>query len=117
MLKSKLKAAGLHALITLLVGMTTAVLVFVLWYPASFAEMTGGLALFKLLLVVELILGPLMSLVIFNPQKQKQVDSRLQRRRRNSVCGAVYGLYVVSHLDLYSWSSLRTGSKWWRLRS
>lgn len=97
MLKSKLKAAGLHALITLLVGMTTAVLVFVLWYPASFAEMTGGLALFKLLLVVELILGPLMSLVIFNPQKQKQ-----ELIRDYSVVGAIqfvaliYGLYVVS---------------------
>ncbi|MBX9754096.1 MAG: hypothetical protein K2X80_05045 [Pseudomonadaceae bacterium] len=71
LLVAKLRAALLHGLVTLLVALVSAGVVFYLWYPAPLADKSGGVGLYFLLLLVEVCLGPLMSLVIFNPQKQR----------------------------------------------
>ncbi len=69
MLKAKIKAAFFHASVTLIVATVTAAVVFGVWYPGALAEMTRGLGLYFLLLGVEVVLGPAMSLVIFNTSK------------------------------------------------
>lgn len=71
MLKAKFKAALIHGSVTVLVAVVTAGVVYGLWYPGAFAEMTHGTSLFKLLLSVEIVLGPVMSLVIYNTSKPK----------------------------------------------
>lgn len=71
MFLAKLRAALLHGIVTLLVALVSALVVFYLWYPAPLASRTGGTGLYFLVLLVEVCLGPLMSLVIFNPQKQR----------------------------------------------
>ncbi|MFT5603285.1 MAG: hypothetical protein ACI9G5_000236 [Paracoccaceae bacterium] len=67
----KLKASFVHGLITILVAAVTACVVYLLWYPGEFANMVGGTELYWLVLAVEVCLGPLMSLVIFNPKKPR----------------------------------------------
>lgn len=97
MLKAKLKAALIHALVSILVGLLTAVVVFCVWYPEPFAKMTHGTDLFFLVLAVEITMGPLMSLVIFNPSKPKS-----ELVRDYGIIGflqlsaLIYGLYSVS---------------------
>lgn len=71
MFKAKLKAALIHGSITLVLALLNASIVYGLWYPGAFAEMTHGTDLFKLLLSVEVVLGPVMSLVIYNSRKPK----------------------------------------------
>jgi hypothetical protein len=68
---AKLRAALLHGLVTLFVALVSAFVVFYLWYPAPLADKSGGMGLYVLVLLVEVCLGPLMSLVIFNPHKQR----------------------------------------------
>jgi hypothetical protein len=95
--RSKTGAFMKHLLLTLLVAGLSAVLVFQVWYPQHLWKMVGGIELYFLMLSVELTLGPVMSLVIFHPNK-----SRKELVRDYLVIGViqmsalVYGLYVVA---------------------
>lgn len=96
LLRQKSKAALLHAGVSVLVAVCSAFWVFHLWYPSSLAAMLGGTKLFLLVVAAEVVLGPLMSLVIYSSRK-----SRVELFRDYSLvaliqCSAlVYGLYVT----------------------
>ena len=70
-LKSAYKAAAVHFLLSLLVGIFAAVLVFGLWYPHPYREFSGGRELFWLVMSVDVICGPLLTLVLYNPIKPR----------------------------------------------
>lgn len=97
MFKSKLKAAAIHGLITLIVAILTALLVYGVWYRGELAQMMSGTDLYLLILIVEICLGPLMSLVIFNSNKPRN-----ELIRDYCIVGSVqvlalvYGLYSVA---------------------
>lgn len=63
-------AAGIHAVCSLLVAVLAAVLVFGLWYPYPYRELSGGRDLFLLVVAVDVVCGPLLTMVIFNPAKK-----------------------------------------------
>lgn len=67
----KLKAAAWHFLLTFWVAGLCGLLIFGVWYPEGLATYVGGVELYQLVLLVELTVGPLMSLIIFNPAKPK----------------------------------------------
>lgn len=67
-----LLAAASHLLISLLVVATVAVLVFSAWYPPPFRELAGGSHLFWLIAGVDVVCGPLLTLVVFNPEKPRR---------------------------------------------
>ncbi|MDS1309435.1 hypothetical protein [Marinobacter xiaoshiensis] len=71
MVKAKLKAAAIHGVITVILALLAALVIYGLWYPKPFAEMSHGTDLFLLIVLVEIVLGPTISLVIFNTRKQK----------------------------------------------
>lgn len=71
-IKVAAKAAAAHFVLTLLVGVSAAVLVFGLWFPGAYRDMAGGTELFLLIVVVDVICGPLLTLVLFDPQKSKR---------------------------------------------
>lgn len=97
MFGSKIKAAMLHAVVTALVALVSGWLVFYIWYPEPFAQMLGGGELYRLVLVVELSLGPLVSLVIYDKLKP-----RAELIRDYTLVGIIqasalmYGLYVMA---------------------
>ncbi len=66
------KAAGVHLLFSLFVASLAAGLVFGLWYPYPYREFAGGRALFLLVVGVDIICGPLLTMVIFNPLKPRK---------------------------------------------
>jgi hypothetical protein len=70
--KAKLWATLLHALVTCASGSIAAFLIFYLWYPDDYAQMVGGLDLFLLVCGVELVLGPALSFIIYNPRKSRR---------------------------------------------
>lgn len=93
---AKLRACGMHFVVTVLVAACAAGLVYGVWYPPPLAQMLGVTQLFALLLVCDVVLGPLMSLVIYHPQK-----SRRMLRVDYAVIGVIqvaallYGLFSV----------------------
>lgn len=62
-------AASLHLAASFLIFLLAAALVFGVWYPYPYSELSGGADLFRLLMVVDVLLGPLLTLVIFNVNK------------------------------------------------
>ena len=65
------RAALLHLACSMLVAASVAWLVFGLWYPAPFHEITGGRTLFLILMAVDVVCGPVLTLVLFDPAKSR----------------------------------------------
>jgi len=64
-----LKAACIHLVGSAAVALVCVVLVFGLWYPPPFDVLAAGRELIFLIVVVDVTCGPLLTLVVFNPQK------------------------------------------------
>ncbi len=65
------RAAGIHFVFSLGVAALAAALVFGLWYPYPYRELSGGRELFLIVVAVDVVCGPLLTLVLFNPAKPR----------------------------------------------
>lgn len=95
--REKFRAFSIHFATTLVVAATAAALIFLVWYPPPFGTMVGGLKLFTLITGIDLALGPLVSLVIYDSRKSRRallfdysVVAVVQ------VAALAYGIYSVS---------------------
>ncbi|HSV68468.1 MAG TPA: TfpX/TfpZ family type IV pilin accessory protein [Methylibium sp.] len=68
-LPSRLKAAGVHLGLSALVAALAALLVFGLWYPEPFRQISGGRELFTLIVAVDVVVGPLITFAVFDRRK------------------------------------------------
>ena len=64
--------ASRHLLISLLIALASAAVVFGLWYPAPYRAMLGVGAIFGLVLVVDVVCGPLLTGVVASPRKSRR---------------------------------------------
>jgi len=88
------KAAAIHSLISVAVGLTAGALLLGLWYPPPYFHAAGADQLILLLVGVDLVLGPLLTLIVFRSGKRGlafdlTVIAILQ------TAALVYGLAVV----------------------
>ena len=91
------KSASLHLLVSLVLAGLAALLVFEVWYPFPYAELTGGLDLYKLVVSVDIVCGPLLTLILASPKKkmrERVVDFSLIGAIQ--LAALIYGLYSVS---------------------
>lgn len=95
--KDRFKASGIHFCASLIVALLAAMLVFGLWYPYPYREISGGRELFLLVVSVDVLLGPLITLAVFNRAKP------MEELRRDLVIvvliqltALTYGLWTVS---------------------
>ena len=65
------KASLAHLLVSLLVALLCASLIFGLWYPSPFDQLAKGREIFILVMAIDVICGPLLTLVIFDRKKPK----------------------------------------------
>lgn len=73
---SRLLAAGIHCSITVCTAAVCAWLVFAMWYPSQYRLLAGGQELFILIIVVDVILGPLLTFAVFNLKKPRSELTR-----------------------------------------
>lgn len=66
---SRLKATGIHFALSVLLAVLAALLVFLVWYPYPYRDISGGRNLFLLVVAVDVVMGPLLTLTVFNPHK------------------------------------------------
>ena len=66
------QAALIHFFGSVLVACLAAALVFLVWYPHPYGLLSGGRNLFLILVCVDVVCGPLLTLVLFNPQKPRR---------------------------------------------
>ena len=63
------KASGIHFSISVLVTAAVAALIFY-WYSPQLIGIAGGLKLLGIMVVVDLVLGPLLTMIIYNEKKR-----------------------------------------------
>lgn len=61
-----------HLAVNCVVAVACAALVFGLWFPYPWGDLVGGRELFLLVVVVDAVCGPLLTLVVFDRQKGKR---------------------------------------------
>lgn len=92
---SRLTAFAIHLLISALVALLAAVLVFFIWYPAPLHMAAGVTSIFLLLLAVDVILGPSLTLLVYKPGKKTLVLD-LAMIALLQLSALAYGLYTVA---------------------
>lgn len=70
-LRFALSASAWHLIASGLVAALAAALIFIFWYPFPYDHMAGGSHLFWLLISVDVVCGPLLTLVLFSPAKSR----------------------------------------------
>jgi hypothetical protein len=94
--RSRLSACGVHFMVSLVIATLAALLVFGLWYPNPYREISSGRELFLLLVTVDIILGPLITFAVFSkakPRKELRRDLALVVVLQLAALG--YGLWTV----------------------
>ena len=69
-------ASGIHLLCSMVVAVIAALLVFFVWYPYPYGDLSGGRTLFFLVVSVDVVCGPLLTLVLFNKDKPRAEFAR-----------------------------------------
>lgn len=75
-LPTRLKAAGIHLAVSALIGGSALFLIYTLWFPQALSVLMGVERVTFLLILVDVVLGPLLTLVIFDPAKGRKVLRR-----------------------------------------
>jgi hypothetical protein len=95
--KDRALAAGAHLGMSLAVAALAAALVFFVWYPYPYREVSGGRELFFLVVAVDAVLGPLLTFAIFNHKKAwKSLQRDLVVIVLLQVTALAYGLWTVA---------------------
>lgn len=95
--RDRLQASALHFSLSVLVAALAALLVFVLWFPYPYREISGGRELFVLMVTVDIIMGPMITLAIFDVRKpwtELRRDLLIVVLMQLSALG--YGLWTVA---------------------
>jgi hypothetical protein len=93
---NRYKAAGMHFGLSMGVAILAALVVFGLWYPWPYRQMSGGQQLFLMIVSIDLILGPLLTLAVFTPRKRRKVMfGDLVVIVALQLCALAYGLHIV----------------------
>ena len=88
------KAAGIHLCLSALIAATVVVVMLALWYPGPYFDAMGGQTLLVLIVGVDVTLGPLLTLIVFNPKK-KRLRFDLAVIAACQVIALAYGVWVT----------------------
>lgn len=96
-LQDRLRASAIHLLVSGGIAALCALLVFGVWFPYPYREISGGRELFLIVIVVDIILGPLITFTVFNRVKpMRELRRDLSIVVLLQITALVYGLWTVS---------------------
>lgn len=91
---NRFQASAAHLLVSGTVALLSAALVFLLWYPGWLSYASGVASIFLIVLGVDVVLGPLITLIVFNPKK-KELKRDLLIVVLVQLAALLYGLHTV----------------------
>lgn len=95
-IKKRLLAFVVHLIVSALIGTLIFCLIYFVWFPSPYFLLTSGRALFLLLLGCDVVLGPLLTLVIFNILKPwRELRRDLILIACVQLAAMSYGLHVI----------------------
>lgn len=94
---SRWKAFAIHLSISALIATIVVSTMYFVWYPEPLFEAMGGNDLVIIIVGVDVILGPLVTLIVFNPAKGRRVlRMDLAAIAFVQLCALVYGVHIVA---------------------
>ena len=72
LLKTKLKASGIHLGLSLIIFIVLAYQIYYVWYPVPYFSVDGGWQGIRLIAAVDLVLGPFITFLIFDLRKSRR---------------------------------------------
>lgn len=94
--KGKLKALGWHLLLSLLIFIGLSALIYFCWFPSFYFDMSGGVQGLGLVFGIDLVLGPLLTFLVFNPKKPlREKISDFTVIGLIQLAALVYGMYTI----------------------
>ena len=94
-LSFRLKAFGYHLAISVLIAIVSLFIIFMLWHPAPLANAVGVTHIFIMMLAIDVVLGPLLTL-IFAKQGKKLLKFDLAVIVILQLVAFLYGMYNVA---------------------
>src|SRR4030095_3232307 len=91
---NRFKAFAIHLAVSVLIAAIVLTLIIVIWYPPPYFDAMGGDVLLRLLIGVDVTLGPLVTLIIFDPAKPK-LELDLATIVVLQLAALAYGGYVM----------------------
>jgi hypothetical protein len=89
------RAAGLHLGISAAIGVVAVAVMLLAWYPGEYFRISGGSMLVLILVGVDVGLGPLITLVIFDPRKGRRLLFDLAFIATVQLAALGYGAYIM----------------------
>lgn len=93
---SRFRAAAFHLALSVLVGAILLSLFWFIWYPFPLFAALGGKEIFLMLLGIDVVLGPLSTLVVFKSGK-KSLKSDLAVIGAVQIAALMYGVFTLLH--------------------
>lgn len=92
---NRYKAAGIHLAISAAVAVVVLALLLLVWYPQPYFRLAGGAGLMLILIGVDVVMGPLLTLIVFDPAK-KSLKLDLAVIAALQVAALAYGITVIA---------------------
>ena len=89
------RAAGIHLLLSALLGVCVLALLFFVWYPGPLFRATGGEKLLLLIVGIDIVAGPLLTLCVYDAKK-RLMKLDLAVIGVIQICFLVYGLTTMT---------------------
>ncbi len=94
LIQSKLRAAGIHLLLSAIVASVVLYLMLYVWYPIGFFDFLGGGKIFYLMTAVDVCLGPLLTFIVYKVGK-KTLKFDLSVIAAVQLLALLYGVHVM----------------------
>ena len=94
----RVRATGIHLVISLAIAILAALLVFLVRYPYPYREISDRRELFLIVVVVDVVMGPLMTLDVFTVAKPRE-----ELRRDLGIIGVLQSLRWRTAFEQYRW--------------
>lgn len=91
----RLKAFGYHLGISVLIALVSLYIIFMVWHPAPLATAVGVTHIFVMMLAIDVVLGPLLTLIIAKKDK-KSLKFDLTVIIVLQLAAFVYGIYNIA---------------------
>lgn len=91
---TRVRAAALHLAISAVIAALAVTVMLALWYPPPLFGAMGGRLLLALIVGVDVAIGPLITLIIFDPRK-KELAFDLATIAVLQLCALAYGIHAM----------------------
>ncbi|WP_225748041.1 TfpX/TfpZ family type IV pilin accessory protein [Eikenella sp. Marseille-P7795] len=95
-MRFRLKAAGIHLLISAVVALIGIGLVFWVWHPAPLQKAVGVTHIFLMMLGIDVVLGPLLTLLVASSKEKKTLKFDLSVIAAVQLAAYLYGMHSIA---------------------